>query len=37
MFDKIHLGHAYVSQDILRRVAKRIEDYKVQLVMGITV
>ena len=38
MYDKAHLGHAraYVSQDILRRVAERIGGYKVQLVMGVT-
>ncbi|UIZ23948.1 hypothetical protein KXD40_008114 [Peronospora effusa] len=38
VYDKAHLGHAraYVSQDILRRVAERTGGYKVQLVMGIT-
>ena len=38
VYDKAHLGHAraYVSQDILRRVAERIGGYKVQLVMGVT-
>ncbi|KAL4116513.1 hypothetical protein PRIC2_011966 [Phytophthora ramorum] len=38
VYDKAHLGHAraYVSQDILRRVAERTGGYKVQLVMGVT-
>jgi cysteinyl-tRNA synthetase len=38
VYDKAHLGHAraYVSQDILRRVAERTAGYKVQLVMGVT-
>ncbi|KAG6592508.1 cysteine-tRNA ligase [Phytophthora cinnamomi] len=38
VYDRAHLGHAraYVSQDILRRVAERTGGYKVQLVMGVT-
>ncbi|KAF4031062.1 tRNA synthetases class I (C) catalytic domain [Phytophthora infestans] len=38
VYDKAHLGHAraYVSQDILRRVAERTGGYNVQLVMGVT-
>lgn len=38
VYDKAHLGHAraYVSQDIMRRVAERTGGYKVQLVMGVT-
>ncbi|ETN20556.1 cysteine-tRNA ligase [Phytophthora nicotianae INRA-310] len=38
VYDRAHLGHAraYVSQDILRRVAERTGGYNVQLVMGVT-
>lgn len=38
VYDKAHLGHAraYVSQDILRRVAEKTGGYNVQLVMGVT-
>ncbi|KAI9895301.1 hypothetical protein PsorP6_019117 [Peronosclerospora sorghi] len=38
VYDQAHLGHAraYISQDILRRVAERTGGYKVLLVMGVT-
>ncbi|RLN87477.1 hypothetical protein BBJ28_00021997 [Nothophytophthora sp. Chile5] len=38
VYDRAHLGHAraYVSQDVLRRVAERTGGYNVLLVMGVT-